>query len=285
MVTVSELAGFFRSGLSGVEMTAQSRALEARELARFALGMERSASPFAAGEPVCPPEELLARRLSGEPLAYILGAWDFYGRTFKVDSRCLIPRADSETAVAAALEALKPRPPGAALDILDLCSGSGCLGLTLCLELRGMGLSPRVTLADISEGTLEIAAENAASFGLYSEVSLCKADVFTGLDALRGFDLLVCNPPYLSEEDLAKRDASLAFEPGLALVGGGDGLDFYRAIERHLQKTVLKPGGAAVFEFGAGQGDSVLKIFSKIARRPTLHRDLTGAYRALEFYV
>ena len=209
-----------------------------------------------AAQDVCDEmDRLVSRVVHGEPLAYILGEWDFYGMTFQVDRNVLIPRDDTcavtELAIKQALfMSNTPR-------ILDLCTGSGCIGLAIANKIR----DARVTLADISDKALAIAKKNAAVHKLSGRTSCVKADAREKPAPFLGkFDMIVSNPPYITTDEMEHLPHSVkAFEPHLALHGGLDGLDFYRSIVENYT-AALKPHGFMCFEFGMGQGDAVCRI-------------------------
>ena len=192
-------------------------------------------------------EPLIERRLAGEPLQYVLGEWEFYGLPFYVDRTVLIPRPDTERLVETALGLLSDDRR----DVLDLCCGSGCIGIALAV----CGLA-HVTSADISADALDMTERNARRNGV--SVQTVQSDL---LDSVEGtFDLIVSNPPYLSESEMASLDDSLRFEPALALYGGEDGLDFYRRIAK-AYRTYLKPDGVLLLEIGYTQREAVEAMF------------------------
>ena len=203
-------------------------------------------------------DALVARCIQGEPMAYILGCWDFYGMTLHVDPRVLIPRDDTCAVTDLALTAAKQL--GTAPRILDLCTGSGCIGLALAHKLE----NAKVALADISKETLAVAKKNVTEQKLSARVSCVQADALAGPTAFLGkFDLIVSNPPYITTEEMTQLPDSVKnYEPHLALHGGDDGLNFYRAIADKY-RTALKPGGFLCFEFGMGQGDDVCNILDQ----------------------
>jgi release factor glutamine methyltransferase len=215
---------------------------------------------------------LVRRRLAHEPIAYILGEAEFYGRTFAVSPAVLIPRADSETIVAAALEACPS--PGR---VLDCGVGSGALLLTILAErpnAAGVGI-------DRSPDALAVASENAAALGLDAVCSMRLADwTRPGWSAGLGtFDLVVANPPYVEDTaDLAPdvRD----HEPAAALFAGADGLADYRVLVPQLP-GLLAPDGLAVVEIGHTQAASVAEIAAAADMAAELRRDLAGRPRAL----
>lgn len=195
------------------------------------------------------------RMMSGEPLAYIIGEWDFFGMTLQVNKSVLIPRDDTcavtEMAIKKALF-LKKSPR-----ILDLCTGSGCIGLAIANRVK----DAKVTLADISKEALAITKKNIVSQKLTGRVACIQSDALSEPSAFLGqFDMIVSNPPYITTEEMEELPVSVKnYEPHLALHGGSDGLDFYRSIAKNYLKA-LKPGGYLCFEFGLGQGDAVCRI-------------------------
>ncbi len=199
--------------------------------------------------------ELLHRRTEGEPLAYISGSWDFYGLHLLVNPSVLIPRIDTETLVFTALELL--RGETAEPRILDLCCGSGCIGVALAHELP----SARVYLADISPDALSVARKNVALYRLGNRCVCMDADALSPPPLrMSGFDMIACNPPYISASELEALDPSVRdWEPALALDGGEDGLVFYRSVLEHW-KSVLKDDGILIFEVGEGQSEPVRQM-------------------------
>ena len=200
-------------------------------------------------------EEAIARIQEGEPLAYVLEEWDFYGMRLYINRNVLIPRDDTCAVTALAIERAlfldkDPR-------ILDLCTGSGCIGLALAHRIK----DARVTLADISHDALAVAKKNVINQKLSARVSCVQADAMGEPAPFLGkFDLIISNPPYITGEDMKGLDHSVKdYEPHLALFGGEDGLDFYRSISSKY-RSALKPGGFLCFEFGDGQGDDVCEI-------------------------
>lgn len=200
-------------------------------------------------------EKGLKRLLAGEPIAYILGQWEFYGLPMLVSPKVLIPRDDTcavaELAIKQALFLDKdPR-------ILDLCCGSGCIGLAVASRVK----DAKVTLADVSLDALAVAKENAALNKLTGRVRCVQADALKPAFPFLGkFDLIVSNPPYITAKEMLELPVSVKdYEPHLALYGGEDGLDFYRSIAKNFAPA-LKPGGYLCFEFGMGQGDDVCRI-------------------------
>ena len=200
-------------------------------------------------------EKALARLLEGEPLAYVLGEWEFYGLPLKVTHDVLIPRDDTCAVAALAIRQglfLEQDPR-----ILDLCCGSGCIGIAVASRVK----DAKVTLADLSQKALAIAKENVALNKLTGRVRCIQADALAPAPAFLGkFDMIISNPPYIPECEMADLPHSVKdYEPHMALVAGEDGLDFYRSIAEHYT-AALKPGGYLCLEFGEGQGNDICGI-------------------------
>jgi release factor glutamine methyltransferase len=260
--------------------------------------------------------KLIRKRSLGTPTQYLLGTQEFYGRVFIVTPAVLIPRPETELLVEEVLDRFKScQPPAAsrqpnmlaeegntcgsessqwnvaqrgqhrtetssrglgALCLLDLCTGSGCIGLTLAAELPGA----HVVLADISEGALDVAGENTRRLGLASRVERIQGDLFAALAGHR-FHCIVSNPPYIPTEDISSLSPEVRREPHRALDGGPDGLAFYRRIAAE-SPSFLFPGGLLAVEIGDGQGSSVMSLledngFTDI----TLKTDLAGRERVV----
>lgn len=211
-------------------------------------------------------EALLARRLAGEPVQYVLGSAWLMGLEFLVDARVLIPRQDTEALCEAALGFLRGRE-GAR--VLDLCTGSGAIGLSIAQLCPGA----RVTLADVSAGACEVAARNRDRLGLRADV-VC-GDLFCPVRG-RQFDLICCNPPYIPTADLDGLQREVRREPRIALDGGADGLDFYRRIAGEY-RAFLRPGGALMLEIGWDQAEAVRALFAG----GEVVRDLCGRDRVI----
>lgn len=209
-----------------------------------------------ASEAVCDAmEQAVSRLLQDEPLAYVLGEWSFYGMNLHVDSNVLIPRDDTCAVTALAIKKalfLDQTPR-----ILDLCTGSGCIGLAVASRVK----DARVTLADLSKAALAVAKKNIMRQKLSGRVSCYQADALLPAPAFLGkFDMIISNPPYITSEEMEQLPRSVRdYEPHLALHGGDDGLLFYREIIRNYTEA-LKPGGYLCFEFGMNQGDDVCDL-------------------------
>ncbi len=195
---------------------------------------------------------LARRRLSREPLQYILAEATFAGRIFHTDSRVLIPRPETALLCEWALEMLKAGPRDHRPRVLDLCTGSGCIGITLALEYP----EARVTLSDISEEALAVAGENARL--LKAEVEIIRRDLLEGFTP-ESYDLIVSNPPYIPAGEVSTLQAEVLQEPEIALNGGTDGLHFYRRIAKDAPR-VLAPGGRLMMELGWQQASAVAEV-------------------------
>lgn len=225
---------------------------------------------FASEEITSAVDDAVFRLLADEPLAYILGEWSFYGLNLYVDKNVLIPRDD--TCALAELAMKKARYLDRDPRILDLCTGSGCIGIAIADRVK----DARVTLGDISPEALAVAKKNVSRHHLGGRVSCLRIDALQPAPAYLGkFHMIVSNPPYITTEDMKTLDASVKdYEPHLALCGGDDGLVFYRSIVENFTPA-LRPGGLLSFEFGEGQGDDICHILEA--------HDYTILERALDF--
>lgn len=192
---------------------------------------------------------LAQRRLAGEPLQYLLGSWSFFGLPFAVRPGVLIPRSDTEPLVEQGLLKLQGRKNPA---VLDLCCGSGCIGIAVA-HARS---DAQVICADLSDDALALTRENAEKNGVAQRVAVLRADALGPLCFAEPFDLILCNPPYLTPAEMEQLSPEVRREPAEALLGGSDGLVFYRAI-CPAAFTQLKPGGWLLFEVGYTQADAV----------------------------
>jgi len=213
---------------------------------------------YASDEIVRGVEQGVRRLLKKEPLAYVLGEWDFYGLTLEVNPSVLIPRDDTCAVASVAIQRglfLEKDPR-----ILDLCCGSGCIGLAIASRVK----DARVTMADLSADALAVARRNCARNHLSSRVRCVQVNAMEPAPAFLGkFDLIVSNPPYINSADMEQLGPEVKdYEPTMALFGGEDGLDFYRAIAENYT-SALKPGGYLCFEFGEDQGDDVCAILEE----------------------
>lgn len=237
--------------------------LEARELVCYAADKSRDElyrdmmlyTTAALEERV---EELVQRRLNGEPVAYIIGEWEFFGLPLDITEDVLIPRSDTE--VLAERGILKAREAGAGCRVLDLCAGSGCVGLAVAANAPEC----RVVLGELSEGALRLCKQNVRRNNLNTRVSCLSVDAMQApSSALWDFDVIVSNPPYIPTGDIAGLDSSVKdYEPHMALDGGTDGLDFYRCIAEKWKKA-LRLNGTLIFEVGIGQAPDVEQILAE----------------------
>ena len=259
-----------------------SAQLEARELLAFALESprdvlnERSGS-FLFDAQLKRLEELKQRRLAGEPLAHIIGEWDFYSLTFTLTPDVLIPRADTETLVDAGLAFFSRRERGR---ILDLCCGSGCVGIALLCNLPD---TISCVFADTSEAALEVTKENLVRHRLtFRGITVQQEAKEPCAEALGKFNLIVCNPPYIPTGVIPTLDHSVKdYEPHKALDGGADGLDFYRAIAVNF-KPALTKNGMLAFECGMGQHEQVQHILEQAGFcEVRILRDFAGVERVV----
>jgi release factor glutamine methyltransferase len=255
--------------------------LDARILVGHALGLDHAALAAAGTRRLGADEEdaiaaLANRRLAGEPVARILGYKEFWSLLLRVDAATLVPRPETETVVEAALAAIDAGGPRSReLRIADLGTGSGALILALLSELpNGFGIG-----TDTSFKALVTARDNARRLAL-TRARFIACDMAA---ALRGpFDAIVSNPPYIASGDIATLAPDVRdFDPHLALDGGTDGLDFYRAIAAAVP-ALLAPGGVLVVELGIGQAEPVAHLFAAAGLAPSPpHPDLNGQPRAL----
>lgn len=240
----------------------QAATLEARELVCFAAGKTRE--QFVRDGRLYVPQDveeqaraLMRRHLAGEPLAYLIGEWEFYGLPLDISEQVLIPRSDTEVLAGEAIRWLQTQQDAR---VLDLCAGSGCVGLAVASQVHAC----RVVLGEKSEAALRICRQNIRRSGLLGRVTPMPADALEPPTRQLGeFDCIVCNPPYIPTQDIEMLDVSVRdYEPHMALDGGEDGLEFYRAISENWREA-LHPGARLYFEVGIGQADSVLRIMRR----------------------
>jgi len=249
-----------RKALKGAGVEAAQ--LEARELLCFASGKDRTQLihdlPLYASDGA---EKrfrgLLDRRLKGEPVAYLIGEWEFYGLTLDVCRDVLIPRPDTETLVERGILFLRDKENAR---VLDLCAGSGCVGLAIADNCP----DAKVVLGEWSEDALRVCRQNIRRCALTEQVQAAQADALEPPPRLlRDFDLILCNPPYIPTLEIPRLDPSVRdYEPHIALDGGEDGLKFYRAVAKKW-KRALKPGGKLAFEVGFDQAPAVEYILAE----------------------
>ena len=233
--------------------------LEARELVAFACGktkeeLLRDGRLYVTPEVEARVRALVQRHLDGEPTAYLIGEWEFYGLPLDISRDVLIPRPDTEVLAGLAIDFVKTQGE---CRVLDLCAGSGCVGLAVASQCPGS----RVVLGELSEGALRICRQNIRRNGLSGRVVPMHMDALAPPPAQLGeFRCLVSNPPYIPAGDIPGLDPSVRdFEPHMALDGGEDGLDFYRNLAGEW-KNALSVGGKIFLEVGIGQADDVLRL-------------------------
>lgn len=233
--------------------------LEARELVCFGTGksreeLARDGGLYASPELERRVRDLVDRHLAGEPVAYLIGEWEFYGLPLDISRDVLIPRPDTEVLAEQAIGYVKTLGDCRAL---DLCAGSGCIGLAVAAQAP----NARVVLGEWSDAALKICRQNIRRNSLSGRVVPIQVDAREKPERSLGeFQCIISNPPYIPRADISGLDVSVRdYEPHLALDGGDDGLDFYRSISEKW-KACLVPGGRLYFEVGIGQADSVLRI-------------------------
>ena len=209
-----------------------------------ALGVDRVRLIIDSDKPLTKDElasyrKRIERRANGEPLAYILGRREFYGREFLVDPRVLIPRPETEGLVEIGLRDL---PAEGDVRVLDLCAGSGCVGITIALERPGA----RVDLVEIDPGAAEVAKSNVEKHGVGDRVRVLVGDLFAPVANEPPYDGIVGNPPYVPAGDIPTLSREVRHEPKLALDGGPDGLDLVRRIAREAGRHLVSGGGLAL---------------------------------------
>ncbi len=238
----------------------ESPRLDAEVLLAHALESTRMQLVLDSKRPLEPAElarfrDLVKRRRGHEPVAYLLGKREFYGREFRVDKRVLVPRPDTETLVEVAL--VRTRACSMSMRALDLCTGSGCVAISLARERP----TSSVVGVDVSAGALAVARDNALRLGAYN-VAFREADLFDGLTDAR-FDVISANPPYIASAEIATLMSDVRdFEPRLALDGGDDGLALIRRIVDTAPQHLVR-GGVLAIEVGAGEGPAVRALVER----------------------
>ena len=263
---------------SGVEAYAQ----EARILVACAAGktvaqLLRDLSLYTTDQVEQQVAAYTARRLEGEPVAYITGDWEFYGLPMKVTKDVLIPRSDTELLV----DLVKAALTGYKMDarILDLCCGSGCITCAVGHELP----ATKLVAVDLSASALEVCRTNVNLNRLTTRVICMQADATASPPlGIGSFDVIVSNPPYIATDEIRTLDRSVRdYEPVWALDGGADGLRFYKAIIKYW-KSLLRPEGLLIFEVGEGQAEAVADMLAAAGFSSTsIHQDTRGVDRAV----
>ena len=267
-------AEFRKKGIAGYQV-------EARELVTFALELDydqltEQRNRYIFDKDVEKIEQLKELRLSGVPIQHITGRWEFYGLPLEVTTDTLIPRPDTETLVETAIDLLKDRSKGR---VLDLCCGTGCVGLAV---LKHVSEGITGVFADLSEPALEVTRRNIVHNGLSHRSLTYPVDALQEANPLLGkFHLIVCNPPYIPTAEIMTLDAEVQKEPHMALDGGEDGLDFYRAVCGNFAPA-LNRGGVLAFEVGLGQFEDIMGIMEAAGYQNVQFRcDLAGIERVV----
>jgi release factor glutamine methyltransferase len=275
VVLEAAAASLAAAGIESAQLDAQLLLAAAAHVDRAALlsgSVDLSPKTLAQFAP------MMARRTAREPVAYILGRREFYSLEFEVNREVLIPRPQTETVVDVALEFIADHPRAR---VLDLGTGSGAIAVALAVNAPEVN----VVASDIWRPALALARHNAVSVKVAERIGFVAADVFERLDAeptLGKFDLLVSNPPYIVDDQVARLEAEVRnFEPLVALRGGPDGLDFFRRIAAGV-KSHLERGGLLVLEVGAGQDSAVAAILAAAGMHPAaVIKDLDGIARVV----
>lgn len=282
-MTIAEHVRDARRVLEQAGIPSREAALDAELLARTVLGWDRATLLTRSREPADAAfnpafAALLARRAAREPIGYILGEREFWGLPFAVTRDVLIPRPETELIVEEALAAFAGgRPPST---VIDVCTGSGCLAVTLAREFGGAD----VIATDISDAALAVARGNAARHGMSGRIDFRLADLLDGIAAPA--DLIVANPPYVARRDAASLAPEVRdHEPHVALFAGDDGLDVYRRLLPAARSRLTRPG-KLVIELGMGQDAAVAELAETVALRVEHTRqDLQGITRTMMFGV
>lgn len=269
MPSVAERLAAARGRLEAAGLNASAAALDAEVLARHVLGWDR-ATLLAHSRDEEPSnfnqafEALVARRLSREPVAQIVGVREFWGRDFEVTSDVLTPRPETENIVEEALAFAASRE---CRRVIDVGTGSGCLAVTIACELPHV----EVTATDLSEAALVVARRNAARYGVSDRVTFVHTDLLQDVSGVA--DLIVSNPPYVPAADAGHMQPEVVrYEPHRALFGGASGLEIIRRLFVEAGSH-LAEHGLLVVEFGFGQGDSVASIALETGWRVERVRD------------
>lgn len=267
-----------RKGAARMREASGTPALDARVLLKHVLKKDDTYLLVHGDESLSKEEQdlyelFLQKREQGMPVAYITGSKEFMGMEFRVNEHTLIPRPDTEVAVTEALEAIRSH---GYRKVLDLCCGSGAIGLSVAASFE----FTNVTLSDINKEALDVASENAVRLGLEERVRIMYSDLFSSIED--SYDLIVSNPPYISGEDMKKLEKTVRdYEPHLALYGGDSGLDFYRSITQQAPRY-LRENGMLIFEIGYDQSSEVEKMMKEYGFK-NVHtvKDFSGLSRVV----
>ncbi len=277
--TIRSLLGWIAQDFGALGIP--SARLDAELLVSHALSLDRVKLYLDLDRPLTPDElarvrGLVVRRRKREPIAYILGDREFYRRRFEVTPAVLIPRPDTETLIERALELLPQESPAR---VLDLCTGSGAIAVTLAAERPAV----HVTATDLSAAALEVATRNAERHGVAERCEFIEGDLFAPLSAAARFDLIAANPPYLPEPELEGLQPEITqFEPRLAFASGAHGLTHLKRL-CETARAFLAPAGALLFEVGKGQATQVAQWLQQQGFvEITARKDLGGIERVVE---
>ncbi len=281
--TYHDLKFHARNALKAVGL--ENAGLEAREILCVASGktteeLLRDQDLYVNDDFIKRVGDMVDRRREGVPLAYVLGEWSFRELTLDVSPAALIPRQETEILAQLAIDWLREREEEEHLRVLDLCAGTGCVGLSIASEVK----NTRVVLVDASPEALDLCRRNVRRNRLGARAIHMKGDALKEPNAALGlFDLLVCNPPYIPTGDIPGLDPSVRdFEPHIALDGGADGLDFYRSVTEQWT-PLLRPGGHILYEVGIGQAEQVAMLMKRRGcKQLRITRDLAHIPRVVE---
>ncbi len=222
-------------------------------------------------------QNLTDRRASGEPLQYIIGHWEFFGNKYYVGEGVLIPRDDTEVVLTSTFPYLDMQEDKGEVKILDLCSGSGIIAISLKLRYP----TAQVTAVELSDKALPYLVKNAKENN--ADIKIIHGDIFQCVDDFKDgyFDLIISNPPYVTDSDMESLQKEVRFEPSLALAGGKDGCDFYRRIIP-LYAPKLKEGGMLAFEYDGTQAQVISSLMEEAGFvNITVFDDIGGVHRAI----
>lgn len=228
-------------------------------------------------------KEVMDRRIKREPSQHIIGEEEFWGMTFKVTKDVLIPRPETQLLVKEALKEARANGPEAEKLIFDICTGSGCIAVTMAVELK----ESKIVAVDISDKALAVARENAKRHGADKRITFLEGDLFKPVGPLGvegKVDLVLSNPPYVSKKMVEVLQPEIKqYEPMLAVAGGEDGFDFYRRIIPDSIKY-LKPGGFLILEIGFGQLDGTISLIEKekVYEGIEVHKDFAEIDRVVK---
>jgi release factor glutamine methyltransferase len=263
----------------------ESARLDAELLTAHSLGLRRLDLYLQFDRPLReeelkPIRALLRRRAQGEPVAYLVGQREFYGRTFRVSPAVLIPRPDTETLIEAALAWARQQRPDAALRIADAGTGSGCIAVTMCAELPATS----AVASDVSADALGVARDNAQQLGVAERITLVHGEWAAPLQPHAPYDMLLSNPPYVSAGEMDELAADVRnYEPRGALTAGDDGMDAYRALLRDAP-ALLAPQAYVAVEVDPRRAGAVEALVGETWPRAAVRRirDLTDRDRVVE---